>query len=350
MAKRIILKLQLIFIPCPENRYRPKFLESKFLFYYLLFLLILKLFTVSYLIYLPKTIYFADISSTSLIKLTNQGREALGFGPLTENSQLDKAASLKAQDMIAQDYFAHQSPEGKSPWYWIKSANYDYQYAGENLAIGFLDSEEVYQAWDDSPSHKANLLNPKYQDIGIAVLKGDFQGNEIYVVVQLFGSLKTKPTPKVEVKAEANKEIVEETPDESLVHPTEQETVQEEPPVGIEQEVASEEVVNKSEEPVSEGYVSLIKGTETENGTKNSFSFNFFQFLSSNYNDIVQKIIFYSLLLIILSLILNIFVKFDIQHKDLIVKTLFFGTLLVLFIFFDKELIIRILPHNFSIY
>ncbi|MDP2864435.1 MAG: CAP domain-containing protein [bacterium] len=345
--KKIILKLQLIFIPCLENSYRPKFLESKFLFYYLLFLLILKLFTVSYLIYLPKTIYFADISSTSLIKLTNQGREALGFGPLTENSQLDKAASLKAQDMIAQDYFAHQSPEGKSPWYWIKSANYDYQYAGENLAIGFLDSEEVYQAWNDSPSHKANLFNPNYQDIGITVLKGDFQGNETYVVVQLFGSPKIKPAPKAEANEGGR---IEETPKESLRYPTGQETIQEKPKSAIEQEVASEEVVNKLEEPISEGYVSFAEDIETENGTKNSFSFNFFQFLSSNYNDIVQKIIFYSLLLIILSLILNIFVKFDIQHKDLIVKTLFFGTLLVLFIFFDKELIIRILPHNFSIY
>jgi len=331
--KKIILKLQLIFIPCLENRYRPKFLESKFLFYYLLFLLILKLFTVSYLIYLPKTIYFADISSTSLIKLTNQGREALGFGPLVENSQLNKAASLKAQDMIAQDYFAHQSPEGKSPWYWIKSANYDYQYAGENLAIGFLDSEEVYQAWNDSPSHKANLFNPNYQDIGITVLKGDFQGNETYVVVQLFGSPKIKPTPKEQPTK------IEETPKESLRYPTGQETIQEKPKIVIEQEVALK----------SEGYVSSAEGIETENGTKNSFSFNFFQFLSSNYNDIVQKIIFYSLLLIILSLILNIFVKFDIQHKDLIVKALFFVALLILFIFLDKELIIQILPHNFSI-
>lgn len=320
--KKIISKLRLIFIPCLENNYRPKFLESKFLFYYLLFLLILKLFTVSYLIYLPKTIYFADISSTFLIKLTNQGRETLGLGPLTENSQLNKAASLKAQDMIAQDYFSHQSPEGKSPWYWIKSANYDYQYAGENLAIGFLDSEEVYQAWNDSPSHKANLFNPNYQDIGITVLKGDFQGNETYVVVQLFGSPKIEPTPK-------EQPTIKEQPTE-----IEKKTIQEKPPIDIEQEVASEEVVNKL----------------TENETKNSFSFNFFQFLSSNYNDIVQKIIFYSLLLITLSLILNIFVKFDIQYKDLIVKALFFVTLLVLFIFFDKELIIRILPHNFSIY
>ncbi len=338
MLGKIILKLKLIFIPCLENNYRPKFLESKFLFYYLLFLLILKFITVSYLICLPKTIFFADISSTSLIKLTNQGREALGFSPLTENSQLDKAASLKAQDMIAQDYFAHQSPEGKLPWYWIKSANYDYQYAGENLAIGFLDSEEVYQAWNNSPSHKANLFNPNYQDIGITVLKGDFQGNETYVVVQLFGAPKAKLTPKEQPSIKKQSTKIEEK------------IIQEQLPIDIEQEIASEEVVDKLEEPLAKGYVSSAENIETENEFKNSFRFNFFQFLSSDYNNIVQKIIFYSLLLISLSLILNIFVEFNIQRKDLIVKTLFFVTLLTLFIIFDKELIIQILPHNFSIH
>jgi len=280
MAKRIMIKLKLIFIPCLENNYRPKFLESKFLFYYLLLLLILKFITVSYLIYLPKTIFFADISS-----------------------------------------------------------------AGENLAIGFLDSEEVYQAWNNSPSHKANLFNPNYQDIGITVLKGDFQGNETYVVVQLFGAPKTKQAQKEQATE------VEETPKiPAQGGPTGQEIIQEKPPIEIEQEVASEEVVDKLEEPLTEGYVFSAENIETENEFKNSFRFNFFQFLSSDYNNIVQKIIFYSLLFITLSLILNICVEFNIQHKELIIKTLFFVTLLTLFIIFDKELIIRILPHNFNIF
>jgi len=345
--KRIILKLKLIFVPCLENNYRPKFLGSKFLFYYVLFLLILKLFTVSYLIYLPKTIYFADLSSTALIELTNQGREVLGYGPLAENLQLDKAAFLKAQDMMAQDYFSHQSPSGKSPWYWIKSTNYDYQYAGENLAIGFLDSEEVYRAWYDSPSHKANLFNPNYEDIGIAVLKGDFQGNETYVVVQLFGSPRIKTAPKAEVETEGK---VEETFKEPLQPPAAEEEVKEEIEKANGKEIASDEEVNEPERPLSKSYISSVEGIKTENGVKSSFKFNLLKFLSSDYNDIVQKIIFYSLLLITFSLILNIFVKFDTQYKDLIVKALFFASVLVLFIFFDKGLIIRILPHNFSIY
>jgi len=244
MLGKIISKLKLIFIPCLENNYKPKFLESKFLFYYLLFLHILKFITVSYLICLPKTIFFADISSTSLIKLTNQGREALG----------------------------------------------------------------------------------------------DFQGNETYVVVQLFGAPKSKLTPKEQPSIKKQSTKIEEK------------IIQEQPPIDIEQEVASEEVVDKLEEPLTEGYVSSAENIETENEFKNSFRFNFFQFLSSDYNNIVQKIIFYSLLLISLSLILNIFVEFNIQRKDLIVKTLFFVTLLTLFIIFDKELIIQILPHNFSIH
>ncbi|GAH47620.1 unnamed protein product, partial [marine sediment metagenome] len=76
--------------------------------------------------------------------------ESLGLSALRENPQLSKAALLKAQDMLENDYFAHRSPEGITGWYWIKKAGYNYQRAGENLAIAFLDSEEVHKAWNDS--------------------------------------------------------------------------------------------------------------------------------------------------------------------------------------------------------
>lgn len=316
--KEIILKLRLIFIPCSENSYRPKFLESKFLFYYLIFLLILKFITVPFLIYLPKTIFFADITGTAIIKLTNQERESLGVNPLKENSQLNQAAYLKAQDMIKKDYFSHQGPEGESPWHWFQETGYDYQYAGENLAIGFLDSKEVYGAWKRSLSHRANLLNPNYQDIGIAVLGGQFGEQETTLVVQLFGSPKIKTTLKEE--------------------PTEfkEVTTPETPPMSREKEEVSEKIA--------------VAGKFKESPpSKNTFAFNFFSFMSTNYNDVVQKIIYFSLLLIITCLIINIFIKFDVQHKDLIIKTLFFIALLALFIYFDKELIIRLIPHNFSI-
>ena len=61
---------------------------------------------------------------------------------------------MKAQDMATLGYFAHVSPDGKTPWYWIEKVGYDYQYAGENLAINFSDSKDVTNAWMASPLHK----------------------------------------------------------------------------------------------------------------------------------------------------------------------------------------------------
>ena len=326
MLEKIISKLQIIFIPCQENDYRPKFLESNVLLYYIVVLLVLKLIVVLFLVYLPKTIFFSDISRTVLIELTNKERQSLGVNSLEENALLNKAAQLKAQDIITYDYFSHQSPTGITPWYWFKKAGYNYQIAGENLGIGFLDSEEIYQAWNDSPSHRANLLNPKYQDIGIAVLKGDFNGNETTLVVQLFGSPTTiEPVKTVEsVKAEEEEEKTTE----------------------LVQEIKEKTEVDKLEgEILGETYIKSFTAEE-----KDGFKFKFMKFMALGYNNLVQKITFYSLLLITLSLILNIFVRFNVQHKDLILKTVFFGAILILFIFVNKEFIIQLIPHNLGIY
>jgi len=213
-------KLKLNFLPSPENNFRPHFLESRFLTYYFLVLLILKLLALTSLFYLPKSSLFADLSKITLIQLLNQEREKLGLSPLKENPKLSQAAFLKAQDILSKDYFSHQSPEGKSPWYWFKLVNYRFQYAGENLAIGFLDSEEVYYAWKNSPSHRANIFNPHYQETGIAILKGEFQGNETYVIVQLFGTSQKEKSSEL-----AQKETVplKEIPQSSL-EKTEKET------------------------------------------------------------------------------------------------------------------------------
>ena len=325
MFEKIISKLQIIFIPCQENNYRPKFLESNVLLYYIVFLLVLKLIVVLFLVGLPKTIFFTDISHSVLIELTNEERQSLGLNSLEENALLNKAAQLKAQDIITYDYFSHQSPTGITPWYWFNEAGYNYQIAGENLGIGFLDSEEIYQAWDDSPSHRANLLNPKYQDIGIAVLKADFEGNETTVVVQLFGS----PTRIEPVKTE-------EKPEEKI----------EEGIVELAQETKEEAREEKLEgEILGETYLEPFIAEE-----RNGFKFEFLKFMVLDYNNLVQKITFYSLLLITASLIINIFVRPDIQHKDLILKTVFFGAILILFILVNKDFIIQLIPHNLGIY
>jgi hypothetical protein len=326
---KIFSELQLIFIPCQENRYRPKFLETKVLFWYIIALLVLKLVMVLFFVSFPGTIFFADLTKSTLIELTNQERESLGIPFLKDNPKLDEAAYLKGKDMLEKDYFSHQSPAGVSPWYWFKKSGYSYQYAGENLAIGFLDSEEVYQAWKDSPSHRANLFNPNYQDIGIAVLKGDYQGDETTLVVQLFGSeigTGTKIKETVKSEKEAQEDFPSQTPEEKKVSP--------------------QEIPEGTGVTVGKGGVKIAGAQIKENDLK----VKFLSFMALTYPDILGKIIFYSLILIIISLVLNILVKIDIQHRDLILKTLIFIAILVLFFWSDKEIIIKLIPHALSIY
>jgi hypothetical protein len=338
MIQGWVLSLKLIFIPIAENNYRPKFLESRVLIWCLLALFILKLITVPFLIYFPKSALFGDISKIVLIELLNKDRQEAGLQPLKENTTLDKAAFLKAQDMLNKDYFGHQSPEGLSPWHWLKIAGYKYQSAGENLAIGFLDSQEVYQAWLNSPSHRANLLSSSYQEVGTAVLTGDFQGNKTTVVVQFFGKPeKIVSSPKVQTKnIQASKESREEI--EKEVKEAEEE-----------KEVAKEEI--KKEEPSLVGFASPTKEVISSlNEIKDKATFNFLYFFYSDYYKILQIIIYGFLALIILSLLINIFVRFDIQHRDLILKALGFIVILVIFILVDKGAILKLIPHQFSIY
>lgn len=125
--------------------------------------------------------------SREIIKSTNEARVAAGLSPLKANSKLDIAATAKLNDMAIDEYFAHVSPDGTDPWFWFRSAQYKYSVAGENLAIGFLTAKDTVAAWLNSPSHKANIMNGQYQEIGVAVKGARINGREGIVVVQMFG-------------------------------------------------------------------------------------------------------------------------------------------------------------------
>ena len=101
-------------------------------------------------------------------------------------------AQRNAGDMFAFNYWAHNSPSGRDPWSFFQEVGYKYIYAGENLARDFMNSESVVEAWMNSPSHRENLLNPNYKEIGLAVVNGTLNGVETTLVVQSFGT----PTPE----------------------------------------------------------------------------------------------------------------------------------------------------------
>ncbi len=147
--------------------------------------------------------YASNINIQQIIEGTNKERAAQGLVTLTYNTLLAEAAAGKARDMFTDQYWAHTSPSGKEPWDFIKSVNYNYKVAGENLARDFDSTPPMMAAWMNSPTHKANIMNPRYRDIGLAVVDGNLNGVETTLVVQMFGTLATDTespkTPSVEV-------------------------------------------------------------------------------------------------------------------------------------------------------
>lgn len=145
----------------------------------------------------------ANIDQKRLIELTNVEREKKGLKKVTENEALNLAAKLKAENMLAENYWAHFAPSGKTPWDFITGAGYKFTFAGENLAKNFYTSDEIVNAWMNSQTHRDNLLNANYKDIGIAVVEGVLNGQKTTLVVQEFGTteiLANKPSVSVDGK------------------------------------------------------------------------------------------------------------------------------------------------------
>lgn len=133
--------------------------------------------------------YATSMSTSALLDATNSNRAGNGAAALALNSQLNQAAQAKANDMVARNYWSHNTPEGDEPWVFINNAGYKYLKAGENLAYGFLTSDDAVAGWMNSPSHKANMLDSAYQEVGFGFANSsNFNGDgEETVVVAMYG-------------------------------------------------------------------------------------------------------------------------------------------------------------------
>lgn len=130
----------------------------------------------------------SNITAQGVLEAVNNQRRDAGLNTLTWNDTLAKAAQAKAQDMLAKDYWAHVTPEGRQPWSFVDEAGYSYRVAGENLARNFSSTPNMVSAWLASPSHRANLLHQAYQETGIAAVPGRMDGKDTVLVVQIFAS------------------------------------------------------------------------------------------------------------------------------------------------------------------
>ena len=148
------------------------------------------------------------INADDILRMTNQTRQELRLPPVQFNDTLNQAALRRATDMATQGYFSHNSPTGKNAWPFIQESGYAYNSAGENLGIDFTDTGKLYNAWASSPTHKANLTNNKYKDMGVAIVPGKKDGRDTYYVVQLFGEPQPpKVVPKPVAKAAPKKKL-----------------------------------------------------------------------------------------------------------------------------------------------
>jgi hypothetical protein len=170
--------------------------NRKLLVFLLLFIFAIFLFSKINLSFSSENI-LASIIQSVLVDMTNENRSINNLKRLQTSPVLSQAAKLKAEDMAIRGYFSHKSPDGLLPWYWFDKVGYDYEYAGENLALNFGESREVEKAWMDSPAHKANLLHEKYSEIGIGIAEGEYQGQKTIFIVQFFASPAIAPCPSV---------------------------------------------------------------------------------------------------------------------------------------------------------
>lgn len=218
----LVKTLRHLFHPHRSNNHRARVLHPEVLGIFSL--LLLAVFTsVSAINQAPGRLgtilgYASNISVEDVIAQTNRERQAAGLKTVSNNSKLAVAAAAKAQDMFAKQYWAHVSPEGTQPWKFINDSGYSYQIAGENLARDFSVTNEMMAAWMSSPTHRANIMNDKYTEIGIAVVNGTLEGSETTLVVQMFGSprLVAAAPPKVTAVAAQAPSVVKSAPVNTL--------------------------------------------------------------------------------------------------------------------------------------
>jgi uncharacterized protein YkwD len=180
-----------LFIPNKANKYQPRSLHPKRILFHAASAVAVKLVVVVFVLVYPLTAWLTpDLAveqSKKIISLTNDLRVEKSLPTLKENSQLNQAAFAKVKDMFIVQYFAHVSPAGRGLGDFLDQVKYNYSVAGENLAMGFSTPQEAMSAWQDSPTHYANLIDKDYEEIGVAAADDIFKDQYTVLIAQYFG-------------------------------------------------------------------------------------------------------------------------------------------------------------------
>jgi len=279
------------FVPHLDNAYRPNFLlgqnMKQFMGIVLGFELLLFVLPALNPVGFINSFNLGAVLPAVLSVLTNEERLEMSLPILIENPLLTHIAQLKAEDMATKGYFAHTSPEGKTPWYWFALAGYQYVYAGENLAVNFSDSKDVTDAWMNSPTHRANIVQGAYTEMGTGIATGVYQGQETIFVAQVYAA----PAQQTDSRSFSSQNPTRPDTDGNLlaVSPVESQEVLGE---------ISKEVETVPTEPT------------------------FVEKTLSSPHQAANVVSYVTLSIVLAALFLNIVIKFDQQHPDLITNGL----------------------------
>lgn len=193
------------FIPHEGNNYHPHILHTKRAVLYGCVGIVSKAIVVLFITAVPLSAFMAPdvltVQANNIVTLTNTLRERTGLFPYKPASPLERSSENKADDMADRQYFSHRSPDGKTITSWIDEQGYDYAVAGENLAMGFHTAEDVVAAWTKSTTHYANLIDRDFQDVGVGVVSGTYDGIPTIYVAQHFGAPQVLSVPQKKSKS-----------------------------------------------------------------------------------------------------------------------------------------------------
>lgn len=151
------------------------------------------------------------LTTTNILYFTNLERTKRGLRPIKWNAKLTRSANAKSRDMFINQYFAHKSPidPKKDFAYFIDNELYEFVRVSENLAMGeFSTSQEVVNAWMQSPTHRENILFPDYEHIGVSVQSGTMKGQPLAMIVQHFG-ISRKACPPISQTTQETLQTIE---------------------------------------------------------------------------------------------------------------------------------------------
>lgn len=348
--KKIRHHLKHFLIPHVHNDYKPHIFREVSVSVILATTLFLFGLSVGSAYIIQGTVIGREIISKVLIDLTNENRISNNLTPLNENNKLTLAALLKAKDMLGRQYFAHESPTGATPWSFIEQANYEYTYAGENLAINHIDNNQTENAWMNSPLHRKNILDSNFEEIGISAYSGDYQNRNTIFVVQMFGTpaknydstilatentkeetnvekTNTEPSIKKEVVKVAKKEVLAKTP-ESKIESMATKTIST-------LENSSSSVINNSTN-------TLLASTATTEvlkveGTSNKNYSNIYERLIYNGSNYVQNMLQILFVIIFIATLTDILVEIKKQHMRHIAYAVLLLIILITLMYLNKN-------------